>query len=336
MARGGKLGINIDSVRLVNGEKVALRAVKEVKGGGHTGAMTGAIVATAIVFWPAAPFFLFMHGKDITIPKGTEITAYVNGDFRFDADRFQRRTALQSGTASAPQTKVAHAMRSVDETTLEISSAPSGADIELDGNFVGNTPSSVGVAAGTHTLRVSKAGYGRWERQLTTYSGSVKVMAGLNAISDQAVPEHAVPTSAALVPDSTRPAEDQQGNGSTAGRVASIAGAPVGQAIPVSSPPGVAEESDLGVWFTGNPTIRHDGVEVAGVQPGGPADSIEVRRGDRILALDGHFLYTIDQLRSELLRHDPGTRLPIRYQRNNLIYENYVVLPATRSDADKR
>src|SRR5579864_7986382 len=80
MARGGKLDINIDYVRLIDDEKAALRAVSEVKGGGHTGAMTGGIVATSLVFFPAAPFFLFMHGKDITIPKGTEITAYVNGD----------------------------------------------------------------------------------------------------------------------------------------------------------------------------------------------------------------------------------------------------------------
>jgi hypothetical protein len=34
MARGGKLDMNIDSVRLTDGEKVALRAVKEVKGVG--------------------------------------------------------------------------------------------------------------------------------------------------------------------------------------------------------------------------------------------------------------------------------------------------------------
>src|ERR1700730_7268790 len=88
MARGGKLDVNIDSVRLVNGEKAALRAVKEVKGGGHTGAMIGAIVGTAVVFFPAAPLFLFMHGKDITIPKGTEITAYINGNFPVDAAKF--------------------------------------------------------------------------------------------------------------------------------------------------------------------------------------------------------------------------------------------------------
>src|SRR5437660_5340892 len=69
MARGGKLNVNIDEVRLADGERAPLRAVKEAKGGGHTGSMTGAIVGTTIVFFPAAPLFLFMHGKDITIPK---------------------------------------------------------------------------------------------------------------------------------------------------------------------------------------------------------------------------------------------------------------------------
>jgi len=80
MARGGKLDINIDSVRLINGDKAALRAVQVLAGGGHTGAMTGAMIATSLVVWPAAPFFVFMHGKDVTVPKGAEITAYIYGD----------------------------------------------------------------------------------------------------------------------------------------------------------------------------------------------------------------------------------------------------------------
>jgi hypothetical protein len=38
--RGGKLEIVMDTVRLSDGEKAALRATKEAKGGGHAGAMT--------------------------------------------------------------------------------------------------------------------------------------------------------------------------------------------------------------------------------------------------------------------------------------------------------
>jgi hypothetical protein len=93
MGRSGKLKINIDYVRLASGEKVPLRAVKGGSGGNHIAAMTGAMVATSVVFFPAAPLFLFMHGKDITIPKGTEITAYVAADTPLDPAKFRKQTA---------------------------------------------------------------------------------------------------------------------------------------------------------------------------------------------------------------------------------------------------
>src|SRR5215472_11642631 len=114
MARGGKLNVNIDDVRLADGEKAPLRAVKEVKGGGHTGAMTGAIVGTAIVFFPAAPLFLFMHGKDITIPKGTEITAYINGYIQLDPKRFQASSSAASDPAQTQQPSVASAAQNTN------------------------------------------------------------------------------------------------------------------------------------------------------------------------------------------------------------------------------
>src|SRR6266478_6386844 len=103
MGRTGKLNINIDNVRLASGEKVALRAVKDVQGGGHQGAITGAIVATSIVFFPAAPLFLLIHGKDITIPKGTEITAYINGDIPLDPKKFATQAAASSDAGAAVQ-----------------------------------------------------------------------------------------------------------------------------------------------------------------------------------------------------------------------------------------
>jgi hypothetical protein len=102
MGRAGKLDITIDYVRLVDGEKAQLRGVKESKGGGHTGAMTGAMVATALVVWPAAPFFLFMHGKDINIPKDTPIMAFVDGDLTIKAAPYSGPTVTLA-PASAGQ-----------------------------------------------------------------------------------------------------------------------------------------------------------------------------------------------------------------------------------------
>ncbi len=175
MARGGKLDINIDYAKLVDDEKAALRAVKELKGGGHTGAMTGGIVATSLVFFPAAPFFLFMHGKDISIPKGTEITAYVSGDMKLDIAKFQPATAAPAVAAVAP------APAPAAEAQLQISSTPDGADIEIDGKFVGDTPSTVGVAAGEHEISLKKTGFEPWQRKISVSSGQVNVNAALEA-----------------------------------------------------------------------------------------------------------------------------------------------------------
>src|SRR3984893_15963110 len=108
MGRGGKLDLNIDKVRLVDGSKPLLSDTKNTKGGGHTGAMTGAIVATSLILWPAAPFFLLMHGKDITIPKGTALTAFVQGDDVLDRSKFVKSVqSVVPAVAQVPQQQAA-------------------------------------------------------------------------------------------------------------------------------------------------------------------------------------------------------------------------------------
>jgi hypothetical protein len=180
MGRGGKLNINIDNVRLVSGEKVALRAIKDVKGGGHQGAMTGAIVATSIVFFPAAPLFLLVHGKDITIPKGTEITAYINGDIPLDSAKFQPRSATTPeatgvGSPAGPVAETALA-------SIDIKSTPEGADITIDEKFMGNTPSTVKLQPGDHKIKVEKFGFDTWEKTLTVGAGgTLSIFAVLDA-----------------------------------------------------------------------------------------------------------------------------------------------------------
>jgi hypothetical protein len=224
MGRAGKLNVNIDAVRLIDGEKAALRAVKEVKGGGHTGAMTGAIVATSIVFFPAAPLFLFMHGKDITIPKGTEITAYINGDITLDPAKFVAKSGTPQPASSAAQAPSAASSAAgpaagtpdaagathsdalniapgnpasgaqaappaaapaapnpaAEPSTVVIKSTPDGADITIDGKFIGNTPSTVKLAPGDHTILIEKSGFKTWQRTMTVSpSGNVTVDATL-------------------------------------------------------------------------------------------------------------------------------------------------------------
>ncbi len=170
MGRAGKLNIAIAAVKMANSEKANLRAVKETKGGGHVGAMTGAIVATSIVFFPAAPLFLFIHGKDITIPQGTEITAYVDGDKVFVP-------VAELAPASVASTQPAAASTS---TELTLVSTPDGADVEVDGAFVGNTPSTLTLANGDHTVRVTKKGFQPYEKTLHTSGGKINLRAELD------------------------------------------------------------------------------------------------------------------------------------------------------------
>jgi len=195
MGRGGKLDVNIDYVRAVNGDKIALRAVKETSGGGHVGAMTGAIVATSLIFFPAAPFFLFMHGKDITIPKGTELTAYTNGDIKLDPVKFGGKPSISDTPDTLPAAegpKVANdglekaarpvpnespkAVERGPKSQITIMSQPNGAEIEIDGEFIGNTPTTVAVKDGKVVVKVKKNGFLPWERTLTLNPGDKRTL----------------------------------------------------------------------------------------------------------------------------------------------------------------
>ncbi|WP_158944416.1 PEGA domain-containing protein [Granulicella sp. S190] len=167
MGRAGKLDVNIDSVRLVDGEKAALAATQNAKGGGHTGAMTAGMVGTAIVFFPAAPLLLFIHGKDITIPKGTEITAFVSGNMKLDMAHFAPTTPSSATVANA----------NAAPSDLTIEASVPNCDIEVDGSFVGSTPSTLNLTPGKHQIVVKKAGFQDWSRNMLVGSGAVRLSA---------------------------------------------------------------------------------------------------------------------------------------------------------------
>ena len=69
---------------------------------------------------------------------------------------------------------------------ISIASVPDGADIDVDGSFVGNAPSDVQLPDGYHTVTVKKAGYKDWERTLKVTGGSnVHLNAELEKVTNQ-------------------------------------------------------------------------------------------------------------------------------------------------------
>jgi serine protease Do len=55
---------------------------------------------------------------------------------------------------------------------VNITSDPDGADIFLDGNFVGNAPATLKLSVGVHTIRLRSPGRADWERSLSIQKDS--------------------------------------------------------------------------------------------------------------------------------------------------------------------
>jgi hypothetical protein len=62
---------------------------------------------------------------------------------------------------------------------ISVSSTPANADIEMDGNFVGNTPSMIETTPGEHSVVLKKTGYKNWDRKLKVTGGSINLSAEL-------------------------------------------------------------------------------------------------------------------------------------------------------------
>ena len=85
LGHSGKLGFNINSVRLSDDEKAAVRSYQESTGSNNS---TGAMLPLA-------------SGKDAVFTEGTEFTAYVDGDMKLKKAAFQTEKD-SSNTTPAP------------------------------------------------------------------------------------------------------------------------------------------------------------------------------------------------------------------------------------------
>jgi hypothetical protein len=83
----------------------------------------------------------------------------------------QNEGAAQTAAAS-PAAGVPAAAAARSSARISVASVPDGADIEIDGSFVGNTPSDLEVPEGERSIVVKKSGYKIWERKMKVVAGS--------------------------------------------------------------------------------------------------------------------------------------------------------------------
>lgn len=93
--------------------------------------------------------------------------------------------ATQPG-GSSPSSAPLPATPATPTAKLSVASIPDGADIEVDGNFSGNTPSDLEVPEGEHSIAVKKTGYRNWERKMKLVAGSnIRLTAEMEKTTDR-------------------------------------------------------------------------------------------------------------------------------------------------------
>ena len=216
MGRAGMLDFSIERVQLVDGNWLNVRYTpnkNKGKGSGATAGVTTGILA--VVFFPAAPLGLLVKGHDVEINKGrtyevfADESTYVNAAVAASTPLMTRalpqapavmlrqpngapvnNAGLPAGV-NAPINPVLMSNNSMMNTaqpqaaevqgnaaTLTINANQAGADIMVDGMFVGNAPTTIQLAPGMHKLMLQQ-GSSTWQRDIQITGGSVTINASL-------------------------------------------------------------------------------------------------------------------------------------------------------------
>jgi hypothetical protein len=65
----------------------------------------------------------------------------------------------------------------VQQSSITVEASVPNCDIEVDGNFMGSTPSTLNLTPGKHQIVVKKNGYQDWSRSMMVVGGSVRLSA---------------------------------------------------------------------------------------------------------------------------------------------------------------
>jgi PEGA domain len=199
---------DVITLALKDGKKVEIpaKSVTSLSYGQEAHRRVGTMIALAILVAPVALFGLFhktrLHyiGIQYTTPDNKTAGILLQGD----KDNYRAILVALQGVTGVPvavgekdrefipvgvKTDVTKGGEEKNETAankinnaalvsesakgaVNVSSNPAGADVLVDGEFVGNAPAALKLAAGKHAVTVKLSGYQDWTKDISVQSGS--------------------------------------------------------------------------------------------------------------------------------------------------------------------
>ncbi len=146
MGRAGKLMYTVNETKAVDKSTIHLRAVQDKRGDSNVTSTAVTTTAVAVFVPVAAPFFLLRKGKDITVPEGTRVDVFIDGDHAIGA---------MPESAAAPAAAVARGNKLDNFAVLSLHQAGFGEQVIL-AKIAASTPAFSVEASDLVTLK--KAG----------------------------------------------------------------------------------------------------------------------------------------------------------------------------------
>lgn len=205
---GNKLTVTPDAITLDFKDKqqllIAPKSVTSLSYGQEAHRRVGTMVALAVLVAPVALFGLFhktrLHyiGIQYNTPDGKNAGVLLQGD----KDNYRAMLVALQGVTGAPvsvgekdrefvpvgvTTSVSKESAEPKKTaepapasapstgaigTVSVATTPDGADVYVDNVFYGNSPATLKLKPGKHTIEVKMAGYKDWSREISTDAGS--------------------------------------------------------------------------------------------------------------------------------------------------------------------
>jgi PEGA domain-containing protein len=193
-----KLTVTPDTIKLELKDRqsvdIPAKSVTSLSYGQEAHRRVGTMIALAVLVAPVALFGLFhktrLHyiGIQYTTLDGKSAGVLLQGD----KDNYRAMLVALQGVTGVPvsvgdkergfvpvgvktdvarETSASPAVKDASGT-VTVNTSPDGADVYVDGQFYGNSPATLKLKPGQHTIQVKMVGHKDWSRDLSTTAGA--------------------------------------------------------------------------------------------------------------------------------------------------------------------